>query len=280
MALFEDPHLDCPKCDSPLQSDSAGDPACGCDLTCVRLYDPKHYFWLAFLVSAIFPIFMAASNWGRLGKTKTKHLYLGATFLACTFVSGLHAMFPSSFSGARFMVGAVSLALGLLLRDRQRPLFSAALRRGAQPAPLTRGLLGGLGMLVCLVLVFGAGFGVTYFIQFRRGLAFINEGNYRAAVPTFEHALQLAPEEDVVLLNLAYCYVMLEHWQEGADTLQRYVTRKRDNAYAFALLAYVRNRQGRHQEAEDLLSKARALDPEIIEKLWPQQDCPGPPRPV
>jgi hypothetical protein len=111
-------------------------PACGHGFAGVRLYDPKHFAWLGVLFSGLVPVFMSASNWGKVGKTKTKWRCLGAGFIGFTALFAILGLFGNAPKGG----GNLGLNLllnvpvALLLRDRQRPLYDAALRLGAERA--------------------------------------------------------------------------------------------------------------------------------------------------
>ena len=45
---------------------------------------PKHYTWQAMLFSFLVPAYEAATNWGRVGDTKRKQLWLWGSILGMT----------------------------------------------------------------------------------------------------------------------------------------------------------------------------------------------------
>lgn len=82
----------CPSCNAGLADESQRCTSCGYSLAGLRVYNPKHFIWLAFLFSAMVPIYLAASNWGKIGRTRTKRLWLGLGFVgfALMFTSLLY----------------------------------------------------------------------------------------------------------------------------------------------------------------------------------------------
>src|SRR5262245_10933182 len=144
----------CPLCDAALPDEGDRCPRCGQTLVGTRLYNPKHFVWLAPLLSMMVPVYLAASNWGRLGKTRTKWQVLGLGFL------GLISMFVGlSFlpdSGGRAAGYLINIPVAYVLMQKQRPLYAGALRLGARPASPFGGPSLGLGSgPLPLVLVSG-----------------------------------------------------------------------------------------------------------------------------
>lgn len=282
MELFGDQALSCPKCASPTLL--AGQPCqdCGLALTGVRLYDPKYFVWLAVLFSGMVPVFMAGTNWGRIGKTRTKWLCFGSGIL----VFGV--LFALVFHGANdpprpalALNLLVNLPFGILLRDQQRSLFADALRLGAQRASPIKGLGAGVLIVICEGALVGGGISAFSEDEFRTGLNLMDERKYEQAMGRFEHVLKQNPNADGARFNIALCHLFLEHWDEGAKGFEKYLRRDNKKAAAFAFLAYIRYRQGRQAEGDALVSRALALDPKIMEKLFgSDQPRPGPPRPV
>jgi tetratricopeptide (TPR) repeat protein len=261
---------------SPTRQESTSCPACGFTLTGVRLYNPKDFVWLGLLFSALFPIFMAGANWGKLGRTRTKWLCLGSGLLGFACVFGFLHFLPQA---AWFML-MVNAPLALLLRHQQGSTYYEALRSGAIRASIGKGLFGGLTMTVCAVVLPLASFFAVSSIEFNAGYGLMEEQMYEKAATRFKRSLDWNPNADGALFHLAVCHMFLERWDEGAAGFERYLKTNPNNPAALGFLAYIRHRQGRNLEAEALAAKAKAVDPQIMEKLFgPNHEVPsGPPR--
>jgi hypothetical protein len=268
-------------CGAPAATPPSRCTACGHGFAGLRLYDPKHFVWLGVVFCALVPLFMSASNWGKLGKTKTKWRCLGAGFMGFTALFTILTLFGNTGKG-RGNLGLnllLNVPVALLLRDRQRPLYDAALRLGAERATIVKGLLAGLGLVVGAIVLSLSGLTAFAALEFRLGVGLMNEQKYAEAAARFEHLLDWNPDADGALFDLSFCHVMQKHWEEGGRGFERYLKREPNNPAAIAYLAYVRYRQGRYAEANALMARARAIDPHIFEKLFsPGYELPGPPR--
>lgn len=265
----------CPRCSAVLPAESQGCNSCGYTLIGVSLYNPKHFVWLAFLLSAMVPIYLAASNWGKIGMTRTKHLWLGLGFLGFVLLFTVLALLPDTGSaGGRLMGYIINLPVGYLLRDMQRPLYHSAVRLGSQPGPLFKGCVFGLGFVLCAMAVAFVGVTAKYHFEFQHGRELLAQDKYEEAATVFENILREDPNDDSAVFNLALCHVFMEQWAEAAQGFEQYLRRNDKNPAAYALLAHVRNAQGRHPEADSLAAKARALEPSIFEKLFGSEASP------
>lgn len=150
----------------------------------------------------------------------------------------------------------------------QRPVYRAALRLGAQPGSLFKGSVLGLGVLLCALALPVGGALAKYQLDLRHGAQLFEQGNYEEAVNVFERLLRQDPDDDSAVFNLALCHAAMERWAEAAQGFEKYLRRNDQDPAAYAFLAHIRSAQGRHQEAESVASKARALDPNIFEKLF------------
>lgn len=258
----------CPQCDAALSSQDQRCQVCGYTLAAVRLYNPKHFIWLAVLFSAMVPIYLAATNWGRLGEVRKKWLWLGVGFLGLTLLFTVSMLLPDEYAGAKWLGYLFNLPIAYALRQTQRPVYATALRLGALPRSLWLGSIVGLVLVVAALAVAIAGQGAAYDIQYRRAHALVGDGKFEEAARIFQDMLRRNPDDGGAEFNLALCYHGLERWDEAADGLERCIRRNPADAEAHTFLAYVRARQGRRTEADSLASRARGLDPQVVQRLF------------
>jgi tetratricopeptide (TPR) repeat protein len=240
----------------------------------VRVYDPKHFVWLGLVFSAMVPIYLAASNWGKVGQSRTKRRWLGLGFVGFVLLLPALTILPGGELGD--LAGkAIGLALNVgfahTLRDKQRPLYRAALRLGARPGSLVLGTVMGVGLLVCAIgLAFGGYVGAhvaAYEWEFQRGVRLADQGEYDEAVAVFETMVREDPEDAAAMWELALCHFNEERWIEATQVFENYLRLDEEDPEAWVYLSTIRYIEGRSDEAESLASQARALDPEIFDKM-------------
>jgi tetratricopeptide (TPR) repeat protein len=233
------------------------------------VYSPNHFIALSVLLSAMVPIYMAASNWGAIGRKRSKALCLFCGWLGfASLFSVLFFLSESTGRVAGLPVYLLNLPIGYVLRDKQRPIYDAAVRLGARPASMWKGSIIGLGLVLCALAVPVVGFTVVTEIQVRHGLVLLSEKKHEEAAAVFGSILRREPDNAGAVFNLALCDVLMERWDQAASGFEKYLEKDKTNAAAYAFLGYARSRQGRLAEARELTSKARALDPGIVERLF------------
>src|SRR5262245_39381373 len=158
----------CPRCKAALTPESHQCDGCGYTLDGVRLYNPKHFIWLALLFSALVPIYMAASNWGRLGEPKKKWQWVGFGFLGLTVLFTPATLAPRHIPGGMLTGPLINLPVAYLLQTLQRPLFWAAGRLGARPGSVWKGTMVGLVLVAASLGLAIGGPWAAYQIEIRR----------------------------------------------------------------------------------------------------------------
>src|SRR5262245_21095224 len=104
----------CPSCGAELTEDPRC-ATCGLSLEGKRLFDPRHFHWLGLLLSALVPVTMSAINWGRVGRTRERNLWLILGFGGFVLLLSLLSALPKS---AAFLGWGVSGGISVLLRER------------------------------------------------------------------------------------------------------------------------------------------------------------------
>ena len=263
------PDIKCLKCQTPLSLGSQHCDSCGYSLPGVGLYNPQHFVWLAVLFTALVPIYLAAANWGKIGNTRAQRWWLGLGFLGFTLLFSLLALQSDNGRGAGWLVGwLIHPSLALWLREKQRPLYAASLRLGAQPGSLFKGWILGMGFLLGASVLPVASSIVKYQIEFLQGAQLIAQGQYEKAAPIFERILRQDPDDADAVFNLALCHLCLEQWEPAAEGLRAYLKQYDEDPDAHAYLGYVLQEQGQEEEAERHFAVAERLDPEVLTRLF------------
>ena len=124
-------NISCIKCNESVPDESRFCPACGYSVEGVSLYNPKNFPILAALLSGIVPIFLAASNWKRIGDNARGRYWLLIGF-AGFVVLFIAVILMSNFENPIVILLGylINLSSGLLLRIKQYPVYKAALALG------------------------------------------------------------------------------------------------------------------------------------------------------
>src|SRR5262245_37592965 len=93
MTMADAKEMVCPNCGAALE-ESPRCPACGLTLEGKRLFDPKHFHWLGALFSGLAPITLSAVNWGRVGRTRERNLWLILGFAGFALLVGVLNVMP------------------------------------------------------------------------------------------------------------------------------------------------------------------------------------------
>ena len=95
-----------------------------------------------------------------------------------------------------------------------------------------------------------------------RGTVLAKQNQYSKAIPLFERALQLAPEQPSVMSNLALAYAMEGNVEKAEPLLRRAAALGGDDARVNQNLALVLGLQGKYDEAK--VAIARDLPPDRV----------------
>lgn len=261
--------IHCLKCRVAVSVEGHGCTACGYTLEGVRLYDPKHFVLLTFLLTAMVPIFLAASNWGRTGDGARKRRWLMIGFVCYLIFFGAVIVLPDlGTRGVRFIAYLINLPIGWLLRDIQRPVYKSALALGAKPASTFMGSIKGLGITLMAGAIPAAGFMSYLTIEESRAQAFLQEDQYEQAEAVYERLLVWNAEDENIKYNLALCHLCMERWEDAAEGFRAYLQRHDNDPVAHAFLGYALEHQGLYEEAERHYVTAEKLDPEVLTGLF------------
>lgn len=262
----------CPRCHTALPPDGTACPSCGFQLDGKRFYDPKHYHWLGVLFSALVPISMASANWGQLGDTRRRLLWLLLGFAGFSLLFLVLSWLPRPIA---FLVMPTNVAISFFLRERQRPLYATALRLGARPKATWQGLLVGVGLLLGALAVPIVASTASYYLASERAIALMNQERLSEADKILEGLLRKDPEDGGVTFQLAFCRLYEARWEEAARGLERSIVLDgADPATTYACLAVARAGMGRMAEADSLARRARSMNPAIFTTVFKSDDLP------
>ena len=93
-----------------------------------------------------------------------------------------------------------------------------------------------------------------------RGTVLAKQGKYRDAVPYFERALALAPDQPSVLNNLALAYAMDGHAEKAEPMLRKAVQNNSADPKVSQNLALVLGLQGKSEDAKSVIVKNAPAD--------------------
>jgi len=260
--------MPCMKCKAAVSHADHGCPACGYTLEGVRLYNPKHFLLLALLLTAMVPIFLAASNWGRIGKTGRRNRWLLIAFVCFILFFGVLILLPDSGMSTKYLGYLINLPIGWILREKQQPVYAVSLVLGAKPASIFFGSIKGFALALLALLISAAGFMAYMIVEENRAVALYEEGRCEEAASIFEKLLRREAEDDKARFGLALCHVCMERWEDAANGFRAYLKRNNDDPVAHAFLGYVLQEQGQQQEAEEHFNTAVSLDPKVLTELF------------
>ena len=258
----------CLKCGAELPLGSKQCSECGLTLDGVKLYDPKHFPFLAILFSAMVPIYLSASNWGRLGNPQRKRKLLVIGFAGLLVFSTVLMLLPFSASSGKYIGFLINLPIGFFLREYQRSVYKTALFLGAKPASTVTGTLKGIAVTVLAVLI--AILGITAYTDYetKRGIMLIREEKCEEAEVVFKRLLSLDTSDEYVKFNLAICYLCMEKWDEAVDNLNAYLQHHSDDPNAHVYLGIAFEGKGMLKEAQQHYETAQSLDPEVMDSFF------------
>ena len=263
------PELTCPSCGAAL-TESPRCPSCGLSLEGKRLFDPRHFHWLGVLLSGLVPITMSAVNWGRVGRTRERNLWLILGFLGFLLLFSLLGALPE---GARFLGIAVSAGISYYLRARQQPLFAAGFRLGAKRDSAWKGAVAGTSLLIVALALTVMGFQAAYHLRYDRGVKLLDQGRLPEAAAIFERLVQEDPKDLGANFALATCRLFSGNLDAAERGFHECLSLEGvDSAMVFADLAVLEAARGRSTEADSLAGWARAREPAIFTKLYYSDD--------
>ena len=267
-SLHDALHTRCPRCGENLNIHI--EKCDNCEFTCsgVKLYNPKYFILLAALLSGLVTIFLAASNYGRLGRDNIKRRMLFWGFIGYLVIFTVLMLMPETDETASRYIGwVINLPVGYYLWYKQKSLYETALSIGANRESLLKGGAKGLGLVVCAFLIPLVAWIVVTEFQINQGESLIEQEKYEEASIHFERLYASDSEDPDIVSNLAVCYIFLEEWDKAAHCLKTYIESNEDDASAHAMLGYVRDVQGYDFLAEQYYMRAEELSPGIMNQL-------------
>ena len=261
--------MHCIKCRAAVSNEGHFCPACGYTLEGISLYNPKHFFLLAALLSGLVPIFLAASNWNRIGDSTRGRYCLLIGFVGFMALFGLLILLPDRVNPLLNLLGyLINLYIGWMLHHTQRPVYKAALALGARSASVVIGAIKGFGLTLLALAIPIVSFTAFLTAEENRALAFYEEGQYEKAMLVYERLLLWDAEDGNVRFSIAICHIYMEQWEDAATGFRSYLKRHDGDPEAHAYLGYALQKQGQQEEAEQHFAKAERLDPEVLRRLF------------
>ncbi len=279
----KDLRMECPRCRTHCNPGTEVCPTCNLSFSNVSLYSPRHFVWLSMLASFLVPVFLSASNYGRLGQGRKKKLLLSMGIAG--FVAFLVAMVkideavtaanPESEAGIRGIHRLISwvihMPIGAYLKSRQKPLFEMGMGLGMRKASLFVGVLKGLGLtaLVTILLVVGAVI-LEWEDPADRAAELVERGQYTAAVAIFDSLCTEYPDDLEYLYQKAMCLTFCHRYTEAERDFRAILGEERGFARVHLMLGILLLRKGLGEEAVWHLAAADSLEPGILE-MWNSQ---------
>ena len=241
----------CLRCKEVVSGQEHGCSACGYSLEGTKLYNPKHFVLLSLFFTGMVPIFLAASNWGRLGDLPRKRRWLWFGLAGYMVIFGAAMLLPDLGKlSNRFIGYLINLPVGMALLGMQRSTYLSALELGAKRASSFVGLLKGLPLVVLAFMIPLLSFTGYMMISENRALALLSEDRCAEAATEFEKLLAWDAEDEYVRFNLAICHECMGRWADAADGFRFYLQRHPDDPGAHELLGYVLMELGQDEEAD------------------------------
>lgn len=95
----------------------------------------------------------------------------------------------------------------------------------------------------------------------KRGLEFVDRGDYRQAARRFEDALRIDPSHALAVMYLGSCHSALGEYQDAIEQFESFLALQPGNAQALTYMGAARQHLGRHDEAESAYRQALSLQP-------------------
>jgi tetratricopeptide (TPR) repeat protein len=108
--------------------------------------------------------------------------------------------------------------------------------------------------------------------HYEAGMIFIQMQELDRAAECADRVIELDPTYSRILLNLGTMLGMDERWEEAESAFNRFL--EYDSvpaleAFAIAKLATVKKHTGEQQQADELLKRAKAIDPDVWITVMP-----------
>jgi tetratricopeptide (TPR) repeat protein len=223
------------------------------------------------LFSALVPITMSALNWGRVGRTRERNLWLTLGFAGSVLLFWLLSALPRSVA----LPGQLGASAGIAyyLRDRQHPLFEGGLRLGAGRSATWKAVLVGVGLTLGALAIVIFGSMAIDNLRFQPAIKLIEQERFAEAAVVLEKILRDHPDDAAATASLALCRLYEGRWDEAARGFDRYLSMPHaDSAVAYANLALAATARGQGIEADSLAARARALEPAVFSSLYGSDD--------
>ncbi|MFM2017626.1 MAG: hypothetical protein RL007_1282 [Bacteroidota bacterium] len=104
-------------------------------------------------------------------------------------------------------------------------------------------------------------------VAFCVGYELINLEKFEEAIPQFKHCLEINPEHDLALNELAYCYEVTGDQEDGVNFFSAFTDRKPYNQYAWFNLGVAYTRNGLFEKAIESYDYALAINAEFVPAL-------------
>lgn len=261
---------ECPVCGHPV-TPLPQCVACGYQPGNVRLYNPKYFEHLAIFFSGLVPIWMASSNYKRLGQEdRRRRLLVTGIPIYLAVIVGLMALSEVALSSTT--TGFVRMGISLLvnypvgwyLKRQQLPIFAQSKSLGGGTAPMWKGIIAGsvvLGSVVVAAMLLTGPYINRHMNQGRR---LMKKREYAAAALAFERALAKDSTDTEAMVKAGLCEVMAGELHASVPRLEQYLRHEPSNARVWVVLASVHDELGNPAAGDSCRRIASRLDPSAV----------------
>lgn len=263
------PPSECPACGHPF-TPVPHCVACGYQPGTIRLYNPKYFEHLAVLFTGLVPLWMASSNYKRLGHDgrRRRLLTIGIPFYLVV-LAGLMVTPKVTGSQERLLQLGLSLLVnypvGWYLKRQQLPVYNRFRSLGEGTAPMWKGIIGG-GAVLAGVFV-AALFLMSPYLDrhMNQGRRLMKKGDYAAAALAFKRALAEDSTDTEAMARAGICEAMSGDLPASASHLRRYLRHEHGNARIWFFLGAVHDDLGDPAAGDSCRRIAARLDSTVVE---------------
>jgi tetratricopeptide repeat protein len=242
---------------------------CGYEPAAVRLYNPKYFEHLAVLFSGVVPLWMAFSNFRRLGlKDRARRLLIiGVPLYLLIFAVLIVAPSVEDRLPRLAMALLVNYPVGWFLKREQRGLYADAVSLGGGTDRAWKGVVIGLGPVIAIVVA--AVIIATPYLDrhLNHGRKLMKRGEYAAAAEAFERALAQDSTDAEALMRAVACRAYTGEVQASASHMRQYLRHYPRDARGWAILGELHEAMGDSAAADSVRTVGSRLNPNTVDSI-------------